>query len=101
MAPWGAEWAVAFKGGAEMYGTTTTWRKELLKAFADTGDDWKNIEAITLSSRELDRRFYDKGIPFTVWTTSKVYFPWRYDGLRGVAYVSRNPDGNPTYHIGG
>ena len=85
---------------------TTTWRKELSEAFACTGDTWEDIEASTLTEAELDAAFYSgyggtDGAPFTVWTKTRVYFPWQYDGSKGVAWVSRHPDNQPTYHIGG
>ena len=42
-----------------------------------------------------------EGIPFTMWTKKRVYFPVEYDGAEWVSSVSRNPDGEPTGHVGG
>ena len=52
--------------------------------------------------KEFDGGFgCSEGEPFTLWTTNRVYFPVVYDGAEWCASVSRNPDGKPTYHIGG
>ena len=85
--------------------TMTTWRKELDAAFQITGDSFVGL-SITLSPDELDAEFDDgygsvKGKPFTAWSERFVYFPAQYDGAEWVSWVSRNPDGRPTEHIGG
>jgi hypothetical protein len=84
----------------------TTWRKELEDAFRKTGDTWGAIEASTLTTEQLDTEFDPdyggtEGASFTVWTRNYVYFPACYDGAEWVAWVSRNPDAQPTSHIGG
>ena len=82
----------------------TTWRKELTKLFETTGDTFENL-TITLTDYELDKEFDPdfgglNGEPFTAWTDKYVYFQACYDGAEWVDYVSRNPDGEPTGHIG-
>ena len=84
----------------------TSWRHELERAFAGTGDSWGDVESMTLSDDALSRRFHagwgcTDGEPFTLWTRRFVYFPWQYDGSQSVAWVSRNPDGIATEPIGG
>jgi hypothetical protein len=84
----------------------TTWRKELDEAFKDARDWWEDVVSSTLSDVQLDEKFDSsygcvEGCAFTVWTHRNVYFPWRYDGSEGVARVSRNPDDDPTPHVGG
>ena len=84
---------------------STTWRKQLTELFEKTGDTFENL-VITLTDYELDEEFDDasarlEGNPFTAWSDKYVYFPACYDGGEWVAYVSRNPDGEPTGHIGG
>ncbi len=83
----------------------TTWRKEFEGVFKATGDSFVGL-SITLSPDELDAEFDDgygsvNGKPFTAWSKRFVYFPACYDGAEWVSWVSRNPDGRPTEHIGG
>ena len=82
-----------------------TWRKMFEEVFADTGDTFETTK-ITLSQEELDVEFDDgyggtNGKPFTAWSKKFVYFPAQYDGAEWIAYVSRNPNGKATDHIGG
>ena len=84
----------------------TTWRLEFLELFEVTGDTFASLVAITLTDSELDVEFDSgfggsKGKPFTAWSEKYVYFPAVYDGSEWIACVSRNPDGQPTSHIGG
>jgi hypothetical protein len=84
----------------------TSWRELLIEAFKEASDGWTEIESTTLSEEDLDKKFDSgfggsEGIPFTVWTKTKVYFPIVYDGAEWVGWVSRNPDGKPTRHMGG
>jgi len=83
-----------------------TWRDALTKALDFYGEDWADVIEHTMTERELDIKFENdfgwySGIPFTLWTFTRVYFPWGYDGSEGVASVSRTPDGEPTNHVGG
>lgn len=84
----------------------TTWDKLIAAAMSEAGETWDDVEATTLTLQQLAAEFDDgygiaEGCPFTIWTKSRVYFPAVYDGAEWVACVSRNPDGNPTNHIGG
>ena len=69
-------------------------------------ESWDNVVSCTLTEEEL-REYFDNGFggeegkPFTLWTKTRVYFPVCYDGKEWVSSVSRNPDGEPTHHIGG
>lgn len=69
-------------------------------------ESFADIEAHTFAEGELDIEFYpgyggEEGVPFTVWTKNRVYFPACYDGSEWVVSVSRNPDGVRTEHVGG
>lgn len=85
---------------------TTTWRKELSEALEQNSETWGDVEASTLSERQLDNQFDPgyggaEGDAFTLWTKDRVYFPAVYDGAEWVAWVPRNPNGEPTGHVGG
>ena len=85
---------------------TTTWRTEILAEMKRAGEEWADVEATTLTDEELDLPFNDgfggtEGLPFTLWTHARVYFPWQYDGSEGCTSVARHPDGLPTEHVGG
>jgi len=84
----------------------TNWKKLLDEALSDNGESWGDVESNTLTDDEMELEFDSgygrtRGKPFTVWTKNYVYFPWSYDRSEGVTSVSRNPDGKPTYHVGG
>jgi hypothetical protein len=88
------------------YADMTTWRKQLIAAMEGYGEKLEDIDSSTLTDAQLDAEFdagYGgiEGYEFTVWTKNRVYFPATYDGAEWVASVSRNPDGQPTSHIGG
>lgn len=81
------------------------WRELIEKAMARVGETWNLIESNTLTDEDLEIRFNDgygraNGKPFTIWTKNRVYFPVEYDGAEHVDSVSRNPDNEPTQHIG-
>ena len=82
------------------------WKSLITEAMTVHDDSWDNVVSCTLTEEELCE-FFDEGYggpegkPFTVWTKTRVYFPAVYDGLEWVESVSRNPDGNPTHHVGG
>jgi hypothetical protein len=76
-------------------------KKELSKQ----KESFSDIISITLTENELNQEFDDdygllEGIPFTAWTTNRVYFPVDFNGAEWVGSVSRNPNGIPTKHIG-
>ena len=84
----------------------TRWRTELSMAMESQGDSWDDVEGSTLTDGELDQEFNEgfgatEGVPFTLWTKKRVYFPWVYDGSEGVASVPRNPCNERTQHVGG
>jgi len=84
----------------------TTWRKLLVEEMELHGETLVDIESNTMSNEEMDKEFDNgyggpEGIPFTIWTKNRVYFPICYDGAEWVGSVSRNPDGKPTDHLGG
>jgi len=65
-----------------------------------------DIQSSTMGYEEMNVQFDpgyggSEGIPFTVWTAKRVYFPAVYDGAEWVASVARFPDGQPTTHVGG
>ena len=81
--------------------------KELIQYEMNYHDEtFDDFVECTLTEEEL-MVYFDcsyggyEGKPFTLWTTNRVYFPEGYDGSDGVRSVSRNPDGTPTYHVGG
>jgi hypothetical protein len=84
----------------------TTWRQELEEEFKAHGEDFDDVVQCTLSETELDYEFddsygFENGMPFTLWTVNRVYFPVCYHGSEWVGSVSRHPDGRPTEHQGG
>jgi hypothetical protein len=83
----------------------TTWKELFDEIFEETGDTFENT-IITLTPEEMVKKFNcgygsAEGVPFTGWSEKYVYFPCVYDGAEWIGYVSRNPDGKPTNHIGG
>ena len=84
----------------------TTWRNKLIAALECCGESVDSIVSNTMSDKQMDVAFDDgfgssEGIPFTVWTVNRVYFPACYDGSEWIASVPRNPNGEPVRHIGG
>ena len=85
----------------------TTWQTLITEALKNNKETWDDVESMTpKKGRWLEYLFDDDfgsvdGVPFTIWTKNRVYFPVCYDGSEWVGSVSRNPDNNPTYHIGG
>jgi hypothetical protein len=83
-----------------------TWREAIANALEQHGEKWEDVISCTLTQEELDVEFDDdyvvpEGKPFTARTRHRVYFPVQYDGSEWAASVARNPDGNPTHHVGG
>ena len=84
----------------------TTWRALFDDEMFRRGDQWTNVESMTLSESDLDADVDDSFgsgpcLWFTVWTRSRVYFPRDYDGQTSAESVSRHPDGKPTAPVGG
>lgn len=84
----------------------TCWKELIEEAMSEKGEGWSDVVSIAPLDLDLHAEFYDgygsaDGAPFTVWTEKRVYFPACYDGSEWCASVSRNPDGEPTHHVGG
>lgn len=84
----------------------TTWRELIALHMSYLNENWSDIISCTLSDDELDVKFDSgygrvEGVPFTLWTTRRVYFPVMYDGAEWVDSVPRNPCDKKTVHIGG
>ena len=84
-----------------------TWRELITLEMEARGETWADLVSITLTEEELDQEFLDLtwwglyGKPFTAWSTNYVYFPvGGEDCLEYVSSVPRNPNGEPTAHIG-
>ena len=82
------------------------WKKLIEYEMASQGESFEDVVECTLTEEQLLVQFdagYGgiEGEHFTLWTTNRVYFPAVYDGSEWVGSVSRNPDGKPTYHLGG
>jgi hypothetical protein len=83
-----------------------TWKNKIELEMKMHEDSWANIQSCTLLENELNQEFDDgfggeNGLPFTVWTNKRVYFPICYDGAEWCGSVSRHPDGKATAHQGG
>lgn len=102
-----------------------TWRKMISEEMKEQGETWDDVESLVFKARKkwheddnegdpdpldnkacLDHQFHDgyggeEGLPFTLWTKERVYFPVVYDGSEWVASVPRNPNGEATEHVGG
>lgn len=84
----------------------STWREMITCEMEEHGEAWHDVVSCTLTDEQLDREFsagygLEEGAPFTLWTTRRVYFPACYDGSEWCASVARDPDGEPTPHVGG
>lgn len=84
----------------------TNWKELIEYEMKIHEETFEDVVEYTFTKEELVEPFDDgygcsEGIPFTLWTKNRVYFPVVYDGAEWVGSVSRNPDGKPTYHLGG
>jgi hypothetical protein len=84
----------------------SNWKELIQEEMEQQGETFEDVVECTLTDEELLVEFdsgfgWGEGAPFTLWTTNRVYFPVVYDGAEWVGSVSRNPDGKPTYHLGG
>lgn len=80
------------------------WRDLIMVEMEKHKENWDDIVSTTMTNGESSVEFnayWEEGIPFTVWTKKRVYFPVCYDGSEWVGSVSRDPDGIPTTHMGG
>ena len=84
---------------------TTCWMTLIAEAVVRRGDDSNMLEC-TLTLEEGTRQFHDgygspEGVPFTMWTEDRVYFPACYDGSEWVDSAPRNPCKEVMEHVGG
>lgn len=82
-----------------------TWGRAIADEREEAGDESPTV-AIAPANLALDREFDNgyggaEGMPFTLWTEERVYFPVVYDGAEWVASVPRNPCDEATDHVGG
>ena len=89
-----------------MWKNDSSWREMLTESLKEAGESWDDVVSNTMTPEEMNVKFHSgyggtEGIPFTVWTHNRVYFPICYDGSEWVESVARNPDGVATVHIGG
>ena len=83
----------------------TTWRKLLEEEFQIQNDSWKNIVMMAPSDGKWLDYYFDndsnviEGVPFTVWTKNRVYFPLSFEGPEWVGSVSKIPNGIATAHL--
>lgn len=71
-----------------------TFQSFLEDALAEYGDSWTDVVAYTLTADKLASAEpeADSEEPFTMWTATRVYFPYTYDGIvYAVVSVPRNP----------
>ena len=76
------------------------WRSEISKEMAAHSDRWDDLVYCSLSEEELDRHFYPGfggGLPFVLYTETRIYVSSTYDDMNRMYSVSRNPDGKHTY----
>lgn len=92
----------------------TSWRELIEDEMQRHGESFYDCKGAAVSALIIstdrggffDERFDDalgsiEGGAFTVWTSSRVYFPACYDGQEWCASVPRDPCETPTTHIGG
>ena len=86
---------------------TTSWYLLIEEEMETYGEDMSAVVAHTFECEEDMHYRFDcgygtsVGMPFTLWTANRVYFPAVYDGLEWCASVPRNPSKEETKHIGG
>ena len=81
-----------------------TWKQLICAQMSLHNETFDDVESSTLSADDIKKETdggYCGGLPFTIWTSARVYFPACYDGDQWVESVARHPDGKPTEQIGG
>ena len=83
-----------------------TWEEAILEEMQERGESFDDVISTTLTNEELNKKFdpgfgATQGIPFTLWTNKRVYFPVVYDGAEWVASAPRNPSREKMKHVGG
>jgi hypothetical protein len=84
----------------------TNWKELIAEGMSYHQETLEDVVSTTLSDDDKVKEFNSgyggtEGVPFTLWTKKRVYFPVVYDGSEWVGSVSRDPDGVATNHIGG
>jgi hypothetical protein len=84
----------------------STWKKMIQEEMRSHKESLEDIVSNTMTEEEMNAEFNsgyggEEGIPFTVWTKKRVYFPICYDGAEWVGSASRKPDGIAMHHQGG
>lgn len=83
-----------------------TWRELIKDEMKNHKDSVEFIVGSTLKIEDWGTEFDEdygctEGVPFTLWTEDRVYFPVCYDGAESVGSVPRHPCDEITAHIGG
>jgi hypothetical protein len=72
----------------------------------ENGETFADIKSNTMSDAEMDAESnsgydsWDDDRPVIVWTKCNIYFPVFCGGCWWMVDVPRNPNGEPTGHIG-
>lgn len=83
-----------------------SWRKLISNAMTARGESFTDAIHWTPRDLDFDKKFDNgyggsEGVPFTLWTHGRVYFPVVYDGAEWVESVPRHPCDEATPHLGG
>jgi hypothetical protein len=87
--------------------TITNWKTLISEEMTNQNESWDDLCGNTLTEEEMCRRFdhghkaEPEGIPFTLWTRFRVYFPLVYDGAEWVGSVPRHTCMQKIKHLGG
>lgn len=81
-----------------------TWRELLRKELENQKESFTDILYNSMTEEEMDVKFdagfgSHEGIPFTVWTKKRVYFPKEYDGSEWVESAPRDPCDEKMGHV--
>ena len=85
----------------------TTYRMLVDAEMQKHGETWDDVEFCTMSERRMNKlrqlsRHSCDGVPFNLWTKTRVYFPVLSDemGIVHIESVPRNPCGEATIFYG-
>lgn len=83
----------------------TSWKDLISEEMERKNESWNDLHSTTLTSEEIYRKFDNgfggaEGVPFTLWTRNRVYFPVVYDGYEWVGSVPRLPCTERVEHLG-
>lgn len=86
----------------------TTWRDQIAEQMEHHDESWDDVVGFAIDGGKpsFDVAFDDgfgsaNGLPFTLWTNRRVYFPVVYDGVEWCASVPRDVCDEATAHVGG